>query len=170
MRYIEEADKTLIKKFDEIRQKGYYVNSNQVTSLYNKILEKNVNNTTCGSCLRGRIQELVNALKRQDEQEAKEAAKKAVEEAKVVEMDNIPEEPKKAIEEVKTEEVDNLPEDTKEENTEEINEAQDNAEAEEEAEAENICDELVIEEVKEEPNDVDNKESHKTKGGKKKSK
>ena len=85
MRYIEEADKTLIKKFDEIRQKGYYVNSNQVTSLYNKILEKNVNNTTCGSCLRGRIQELVNALKRQEEQEAKEAAKKAVEEAKTEE-------------------------------------------------------------------------------------
>lgn len=138
MRYIEEADKTLIKKFDEIRQKGYYVNSNQVTSLYNKILEKNVNNTTCGSCLRGRIQELVNALKRQEEQEAKEAAKKAIEEAK-------------------TEEVDNLPEEEKEENTEEINEAQSD-----------ICDELVIEEVKEEPKDVDNKESHKTKGRKKK--
>ena len=153
MRYIEEADKTLIKKFDEIRQKGYYVNSNQVTSLYNKILEKNVNNTTCGSCLRGRIQELVNALKRQEQ-----AEKKAQEAAK------------KAVEEVKTEEVDNVPQEEKEENTEEINEAQDNAEAEEEAEAENICDELVIEEVKEEPNDVDNKESHKTKGGKKKSK
>ena len=153
MRYIEEADKTLIKKFDEIRQKGYYVNSNQVTSLYNKILEKNVNNTTCGSCLRGRIQELVNALKRQEQ-----AEKKAQEAAK------------KAVEEVKTEEVDNVPQEEKEENTEEINEAHPEEETEEEAEVENVCDELVIEEVKEEPNDVDNKESHKTKGGKKKSK
>lgn len=159
MRYIEEADKTLIKKFDEIRQKGYYVNSNQVTSLYNKILEKNVNNTTCGSCLRGRIQELVNALKRQEqaEKKAQEAAKKAEEETKVAEVENTPEEPKEAVEEAKTEEVDNVPQEEKEENTEEINEAQSD-----------ICDELVIEEVKEEPKDVDNKESHKTKGRKKK--
>lgn len=111
MRYIEEADKTLIKKFDEIRQKGYYVNSNQVTSLYNKILEKNVNNTTCGSCLRGRIQELVNALRKQEqaEKKAKEAAKKAEEETKVAEVDNIPQETKEAV-------------------TEQINDAQDEAE------------------------------------------
>ena len=143
MRYIEEADKTLIKKFDEIRQKGFYVNSNQVTSLYNKILEKNVNNTTCGSCLRGRIQELVNALKKQEqaEKKAQEAAKKAEEEAKTEEVDNTPEEQKEAVEEVKTEEVDNVPQEEKEENTEEINEAQSD-----------ICDELVIEKM-EEPND-----------------
>lgn len=154
MRYIEEADKTLIKKFDEIRQKGYYVNSNQVTSLYNKILEKNVNNTTCGSCLRGRIQELVNALKRQEEQEAKEAAKKAVEEAK-------------------TEEVDNLPEEEKEANTEQINEVQNNMEeTEKEAEVENVCDELVIEEIKEEAKDAviegTPEEKPRGKGGRKK--
>ena len=129
MRYIEEADKTLIKKFDEIRQKGYYVNSNQVTSLYNKILEKNVNNTTCGSCLRGRIQELVNALKRQEEQEAKEAAKKAVEEAK-------------------TEEVDNLPEEEKEANTEQINEVQSD-----------ISNELAIEKKEEANNGTEGKSS-----------
>ena len=135
MRHIDEQDKILIKKFDEIRQRGYYANSNQVTSLYNKILEKNVNNTSCGSCLRGRIQELVNALRKQEqaEKKAQEAAKIAEEETKVAEVDNIPQEEKEAV-------------------TEQINDAQDNSEeTEEEAEVENVCDELVIEEVKEEP-------------------
>lgn len=99
MRHIDEQDKILIKKFDEIRQKGYYVGSNQVTSLYNKILEKNVNNTSCGSCLRGRIQELVNALRKQEqaEKKAQEAAKIAEEETKVAEVDNIPQETKEAV-------------------------------------------------------------------------
>lgn len=152
MRHIDEQDKILIKKFDEIRQRGYYVSSNQVTSLYNKILEKNVNNTSCGSCLRGRIQELVNALRKQEqaEKKAQEAAKIAEEETKVAEVDNIPQETKEAV-------------------TEQINDAQDNSEeTEEEAEVENVCDELVIEEVKEEPENADKPKPHKTKGRKKK--
>lgn len=136
MRHIDEQDKILIKKFDEIRQKGYYVSSNQVTSLYNKILEKNVNNTSCGSCLRGRIQELVNALRKQEqaEKKAQEAARKAAEETKVAVEENAPEE-------AENNEVDNIPQETKE---------------------------AVTSEIKEEPENVDNKESHKTKGRKKK--
>lgn len=100
MRHIDEQDKILIKKFDEIRQKGYYANSNQVTALYNKILEKNVNNTTCGSCLRGRIQELVNALRKQEQAEIK-----AQEALKNDEPNNSPSEAKEAVTEAEKEEI-----------------------------------------------------------------
>lgn len=100
MRHIDEQDKILIKKFDEIRQKGYYANSNQVTALYNKILEKNVKNTTCGSCLRGRIQELVNALKKQEQAEIK-----AQEALKNDEPNNSPSEAKEAVTEAEKEEI-----------------------------------------------------------------
>lgn len=100
MRHIDEQDKILIKKFDEIRQKGYYANSNQVTALYNKILERNVKNTTCGSCLRGRIQELVNALKNQEQAEIK-----AQDALKNDEPNNSPSEAKEAVTEAEKEEI-----------------------------------------------------------------
>lgn len=133
MKFTEE-DIKFVKKAIEIRDKGYYIQSQTLTKYYNKILGKNAPNTTCGSCCRGRITELQNALKQWEKQQAeKEAAKKAEEETKVAEVDNIPQETKEAV-------------------TEQIKEAQDNAEeTEEEAEVENVCDELVIEEVKEEP-------------------
>ena len=72
---INEEDAKTIEKFKEILNKGYYCNSNQVTSLYNRILEKNVTNTNCSSCLRKRVQELNDALKRQREKEKKEQEK-----------------------------------------------------------------------------------------------
>lgn len=103
MKHIDEQDKILIKKFDEIRQKGYYANSNQVTALYNKILERNVKNTTCGSCLRGRIQELVNALRKQEQ-----AEKKAQEALKNDEPNNSPSEAKEAVTEAEKEEINDV--------------------------------------------------------------
>lgn len=134
MKFTEE-DIIFVKKAIEIRNKGYYIQSQALTDHYNRILGKNVSNTTCSSCCRSRISELEKALKQWEAKKAQEAAKKAVEEAK-------------------TEEVDNVPQEEKEENTEEINEVQNNMEeTEEEAEVENVCDELVIEQVKEEPND-----------------
>ena len=54
-------DLKLIRKFDEIRQKGYYCNGGEVTAVYNRVLNKSVPSTNCGSCIRQRIQELVNA-------------------------------------------------------------------------------------------------------------
>ena len=84
MRRIEGQDIEMIEKFHDIVQRGYYCNSVQVTSLYNKVLEKNVPNTNCSSCLRGRISELWNALVRQREQD-QITAKKAEEEARLAE-------------------------------------------------------------------------------------
>lgn len=61
MKFTKE-DIELIEKFIDIKNRGYYADGKQVTDCYNRVLEKNVNVTNCGSCLRGRIQELEDAL------------------------------------------------------------------------------------------------------------
>ena len=83
MKFTKE-DIERIEKFIDIKNRGYYADGSQVTEVYNRVLEKNVNVTNCGSCLRGRIQELEAALnhfkeltKRQEELKAQEALKDA---------------------------------------------------------------------------------------------
>lgn len=66
-----EEDKKLVKKFISIKNRGLYVDSMQLTEAYNRILEKNVRNTTCGSCMRARVSELENALKQWEKEEIK---------------------------------------------------------------------------------------------------
>lgn len=51
-----------IKKFKELRDKGYYVAGQDVTNLYNKVFEKNIENSNCSSCIRRRIGELITAM------------------------------------------------------------------------------------------------------------
>ena len=51
-----------IKKFKELRDKGYYVVGQDVTNLYNKVFEKNIENSNCSSCIRRRIGELIIAM------------------------------------------------------------------------------------------------------------
>jgi hypothetical protein len=55
-------DVTMVEKFIEIKNKGYYVDSRQLNDVYNRVLEKNAPPTNCGSCMRARIQELETAL------------------------------------------------------------------------------------------------------------
>lgn len=57
-------DIKLVEKFIEIRNKGYYVSGEQLTTVYNRVLGKHVASTSCGSCLRQRVQELETALNR----------------------------------------------------------------------------------------------------------
>ena len=57
-------DVKLVEKFIEIRNRGYYVSGEELTSAYNRILHKNANVTNCGSCLRQRTNELETALLR----------------------------------------------------------------------------------------------------------
>ena len=61
---ISNEDLALIRKMEEIGQRGYYVDSAQLTSLYNRVLEKRVNPTNCGACLKARLNELVEAANR----------------------------------------------------------------------------------------------------------
>ena len=69
---ISKEDRELIRKFEAIRQKGYYVSGQEVTDLYNRVLNKHVNSTNCGSCISQRIREVVEALNHQEAVEAKQ--------------------------------------------------------------------------------------------------
>ena len=51
MKFSKE-DISLIEKFIEIKNKGLYADGSQVTEVYNRVLEKSVNVTNCGSCIR----------------------------------------------------------------------------------------------------------------------
>ena len=154
---ISKEDRELIRKFEQIMNKGHYVQSQQLTDAYNRILDKHVHNTTCGSCLRQRTKELIDALNNVERREARElefaqnsgfsTVEEARRESEII-MQEIEERKKaheeaakKAIEEAKEQEVGNLPEEEKEANTEQIKEVQSN-----------INDEPIIEEVKEEAN------------------
>ena len=57
-------DITIVEKFIEIRNRGYYADGTQVTEVYNRILNKKVAPTNCGSCVRARITDLEAALNR----------------------------------------------------------------------------------------------------------
>ena len=59
-----KEDITLVEKFIDIKNRGYYVDGRQLTEVYNRVLNKNANVTNCGSCLRQRTNELETALLR----------------------------------------------------------------------------------------------------------
>lgn len=63
----------LVEKFIKIRNRGMYADGKQLTDVYNRVLEKNVHVTSCGSCLRQRVSELEKALNKFKEQIALKA-------------------------------------------------------------------------------------------------
>ena len=92
----EDIDK--VEKFIEIKNKGYYCDGGQLTEVYNRVLNKNVNSTSCGSCLRGRISELEAALNRFKEICKRQEEIKASEALKEEKVDNVtPEENKETV-------------------------------------------------------------------------
>lgn len=82
---ISKEDRELIRKFEAIKKKGLYVQSAQMQSVYNRVFETNMAATSCGTCIRGRIAKLVDALNKLEKEEM-EAAKKAEEEAEVADV------------------------------------------------------------------------------------
>lgn len=79
----------MVEKFIEIKNKGLYADGKQLTEVYNRVLDKRVNPTNCGSCIRQRVKELEDALnyfKRMSEKQEIKASG-AVETEKV---DNVP--------------------------------------------------------------------------------
>ena len=81
-------DIKVVEKFIEIRNKGYYCDGGQLTTVYNRVLEKNVPTTNCGSCMRQRISELETALT---------AFKKTLAKDVNAEENKASDEPKKAV-------------------------------------------------------------------------
>ena len=57
-----DEDIKLVERFIDLKKKGYYCSGTELTTVYNRVLHKNVNSTQCGSCLRQRIGELEQAL------------------------------------------------------------------------------------------------------------
>lgn len=57
-----DEDIKMVEKFIEIRNRGYYCDGKQLTDVYNRVLNKKVASTSCGSCIRQRITELESAL------------------------------------------------------------------------------------------------------------
>ena len=84
---INEEDIIKIKKFIEIRNRGHFCSGQDVTDVYNRVLNKNLRPSNCSSCIRQRINELEVAYK---------AHLKAVEALKQVEVNNVPTEDNKA--------------------------------------------------------------------------
>lgn len=84
---ISKEDRELIRKFEAIKKKGLYVQSAQMQAVYNRVFETNMAATSCGTCIRGRIAKLVDALNKLENEE-REAAKKAEEETKVADVTN----------------------------------------------------------------------------------
>lgn len=83
---ISEEDRLKIRKFEEIKNRGMYASGVEVTEVYNRVLNKRLPSTNCGSCIRQRVQEMVNFLNKEEEQE-----RKAEEELKKLEETNKPE-------------------------------------------------------------------------------
>ena len=81
-------DIKMVEKFIEIKNRGLYCDGGQLTEVYNRVLDRKVNPTNCGSCIRQRINELEAALNR-----FKELDKGLKEQ----EMDNVPQEENKAV-------------------------------------------------------------------------
>ena len=81
-------DIKLVEKFIDIKNRGYYADGKQLTDVYNRVLEKRVSPTNCGSCIRQRINELEGALN---------SFKKLSEAQTKQEVDNVPQEENKAV-------------------------------------------------------------------------
>ena len=79
-------DIKMVEKFIEIKNRGLYCDGGQLTEVYNRVLDRKVNPTHCGSCIRQRINELESALNR-----FKELDKGLKEQ----EVDNVPQEENK---------------------------------------------------------------------------
>ena len=82
-----QEDIEFVEKAIELKNKGFYIDSMQLTEHYNRILNKRVNNTTCGSCMRQRVSELEAALNHYKSQDS----------VQEVEVDNTKEEENKAV-------------------------------------------------------------------------
>ncbi len=92
-----EEDIKFVERAIELKRKGFYIDSMQLTEHYNRILNKHVNNTTCGSCMRQRIGELEGALNNYKQKIQNEAISSPKDNVPEVEVDNAKEEENKEL-------------------------------------------------------------------------
>lgn len=87
---ITNEDVEKIRRFKEISDKGFYASGQEVTDLHNKVLGTRLASTNCGSCIKTRINALVEALNKFERQVALESKKNE-------QVDNIPQDKNKTI-------------------------------------------------------------------------
>lgn len=90
---IKKEDRELIEELFSKFNKGEKIKSQVLTDLYNRVTGKNLTNTTCGSCLRQRLFELVdifNKAKKKYANKLSEEDRKFLEWAKQLEKDHYP--------------------------------------------------------------------------------
>lgn len=63
---ISEEDKTLIRNFKAILDRGHYANGRQVTEVYNRVFNKNLASTNCSTCIKKRISQMYNQLQKEE--------------------------------------------------------------------------------------------------------
>lgn len=68
-----ETIKENVRKYIDIRDKGYYADATALTNDYNAVFGTKRSVTHCGSCLRQMVNDLENALKAYEAWEAREA-------------------------------------------------------------------------------------------------
>lgn len=90
-------DVVFVEKAIELKNKGYYIDGNQLTEVYNRVLNKRVNPTSCGSCLRQRIAELEGALNHFKQKMANETISSPSESVEEVKPTVIKEDKNKAV-------------------------------------------------------------------------
>lgn len=90
---IKKEDRELIEELFSKFNKGERIKSQVLTDLYNRVTGKNLTNTSCGSCLRQRLFELVDILNKAKNKYANklsEEDRKFLEWAKQLEKDHYP--------------------------------------------------------------------------------
>lgn len=90
---IKKEDRELIEELFSKFNKGERIKSQVLTDLYNRVTGKNLTNSTCGSCLRQRLFELVDILNKAKKKYANklsEEDRKFLEWAKQLEKDHYP--------------------------------------------------------------------------------
>ena len=92
---ITEEDRQLIRKFAEAKNRAYRVSASEVTKLYNRILNKTARPTTCGSCVKNRINDLERWLNQYEADERKELEKQKQQVQNVEEVKEEETKPKK---------------------------------------------------------------------------
>lgn len=90
---IKKEDRELIEELFSKFNKGERIKSQVLTDLYNRVTGKNLTNTSCASCLRQRLFEVVDILNKAKKNYAKklsEEDRKFLEWAKQLEKDHYP--------------------------------------------------------------------------------
>ena len=90
-------DVVFVEKAIELKNKGYYIDGKQLTDVYNRVLNKRVNVTNCGSCIRQRICELEAALNHFKQKMANETISSPSESVEEVKPTTIKEDKNKAV-------------------------------------------------------------------------